>query len=73
MTNVIIEVQDDRVTVAPVLGKGKEFAEVAHKLTELGNVTTATGDRGIVLVTDVDTAKSAGLIKATRTNRKKED
>lgn len=71
MANIITETTGDRVTVSAVPGSGKDFAATAKALAEAGTVGTETGDRGIVLVTDLETAKKAGVVKATRTNRKK--
>ena len=69
--NVIVEVDDDKVTVSPVPGKTSEFREAAASLAKAGEVSTATGARGIVLVTDVATATTAGLVKKTRSTRKR--
>lgn len=69
--NVIVEVEDDLVTVSPVPGNVQAFREAAAALSEAGKVSTATGARGIVLVTDKATATTAGLIKKTRSTRKR--
>lgn len=72
MANIITETEGDRVVVSPVPEKRTEFADTAKALSEAGPVHTETGDRGIVLVTDLATAKKAGVVKTTTRKRKKD-
>jgi hypothetical protein len=71
MDNLIVDVQDGQVMVIAVPGHQQAFRDAAKALAAAGQVTTATGPRGIALVADEQTAKKAGVIKAARTTRKK--
>lgn len=64
MANVILEVEDDRVTVSAVPGNREAFQEAASALMLAGEVTTVTGPTGVALRASLDTAKKAGLVKA---------
>ena len=71
MDNVVVDVTDDQVMVIAVPGHPQAFRDAAKALSQAGVVTTATGPRGIALVSDIQTAKKAGVIKTTRSTRKK--
>ena len=67
MDNLIVDVQDGQVMVIAVPGHQQAFRDAAKALAAAGQVTTATGPRGIALVADEQTAKKAGAIQAART------
>ena len=71
MDNIITETNGDRVTVSPVPGKRQAFKDAAAALLDAGPVDTVTGPQGIALQVSADTAKKAGVVKATRRTRKK--
>lgn len=71
MDNIITETNGDRVTVSPVPGERQAFKDVAAALLAAGQVDTVSGPQGIALQVSTETAKKAGVVKATRRTRKK--
>lgn len=70
MDNLVLEVENNLVTVSAIDGHPEVFREAAAALVKAGPVHTVTGPRGVALRVTKDVAEKAGVVKKTTTRQR---